>query len=80
MILLDRVHRLLKLGRPFILGILAKRAETASREYFTIVEVLLCGGVLTAYLIVVDGAVDVLRSLMGGTGDRLSLDYTQLLS
>jgi hypothetical protein len=73
-ILLDRVHRLLKLGRPLILGILAKRAETASREYFTIVEVLVCGGVVTAYFVVVGGAVVVLRSLMGGTGDRLIIE------
>jgi hypothetical protein len=56
------------------LGILAKRAETASREYFTIVEVLVCGGVVTAYFVVVGGAVVVLRSLMGGTGDRLILE------
>ena len=74
MILLDRVHRLLKLGRPFILGILAKRAETASREDFTMVEVLVGGGVLTAESVAGRGALDVLRSLMGGTGDRLILE------
>jgi hypothetical protein len=70
-IFLERVHRLLKLGRPFILGIFAKRADTASREYSTMVEVLLGSGVLMAESVVAPGAVDVLRLLMGSTGDLL---------
>ena len=54
------------MGLPFILGIFAKRAETASSEYFTIVDAL-SGGALAAKFVVYAGFVIGLRSSIGST-------------
>jgi uncharacterized membrane protein YoaK (UPF0700 family) len=62
----ERSQRLLNVGLPFILGIFAKRAETASSEYFTIF-VVFSGGALAAKFVVYAGFVIGLRSSIGST-------------
>eukprot|EP00978_Attheya_sp_CCMP212_P019842 scaffold56208_cov61-Attheya_sp.AAC.1 len=64
----ERCQRLLNVGLPFILGIFAKRAETASREYFTIVDAL-SGGALAANFVFNLVSFVELRSSIGSTGD-----------